>query len=357
MRLYPLIFSVLISFKIFGQDIEFREYIVIRDSSKYVQGEVFYDKANPNTLNFRKFKNDPIKEFNSSEILEFRTKDGSVYSSELIRGEYQFLKQLITDENALLLLEKRRKSNQIFYMKNSTLLELQRESLKHQIKAIIGNKRYGSQIAKGTKYNELSISRAVTYSNSDKGLYPKARYGVLAGLNGKSIELESDKTLSFESVSVLSYGAFVDLPIGVFSQFSTRVEIQFSESSHSLFIDEGTTADYLAKIQSISLPVLLRYRFNSNNRINFFSNLGPNFKYNFVSSNQIITVSESPRVIGIEELIVPDQMLGGAVGAGVEYSLSYGKDLGFEVRYQHLVSTEEVKMTESAFQVICTFNF
>jgi hypothetical protein len=38
-------------------------------------------------------------------------------------------------------------------------------------------------------------------------------------------------------------------------------------------------------------------------------------------------------------------------------TISNGKDMGFEVRYQHLVSTEEIKMTETAFQVICTFNF
>ncbi|MEQ8239232.1 MAG: outer membrane beta-barrel protein [Cyclobacteriaceae bacterium] len=356
MKLWPLIL-VLISFKIFGQDADNKQYIVLRDSSKYIPGEVFYYETNLSTLNFRRYKKDPIMVFNSNEILEFGTKNGSVYSSELIDSKYQFLKKLSAGEHTLLLLEKKREIDQIFFLKNSALQRLQRESLINQIEPILSNKRYGSQIAKRLKYNKRSLFKAVTYSNSDNNFYPKIRYGILTGLNGKALKLEWDKTLSFESAAAMSYGAFVEIPIEAFSQFSTRMEIQFSESSHSLSI-EGRTAFYgLAKIQSISLPFLLRYRFISNNNVRFFSNIGSIWNHNFVSSNQIVTISTSPRVIGISELLFPDQMLGGAIGAGAEYSLSYGKDLGLEVRYQYLGSIGEIKMTENTFQMICTLNF
>ncbi|WP_456462110.1 porin family protein [Reichenbachiella sp.] len=357
MKLCLFLLVTLISFRIFGQEAEFSEYIVIRDSLKFIQGEIFYDKTNPNTLNFKKFKNDSFKKYYSDEILEFRLKHGFVYTSEFIDGEYHFLKRLVKDENVLLLWEKKRRSDRVFYLKNDELIRLERQSFNNQIEVILAHKRYGSLIAKKAKYNERSLSRVVIYSNSDHIYYPKFRFGILAGLNTKNYKLEADKTLNFDWEPCFNIGIFIDAPIDIYSPFSARIEAHFSESSHSLFIDDGVRSDYLAKIQSISVPVLLRYRFNIDKQVNFFSNLGPVYTHHFVSNNQVIKVYESPTIIEISELSIPNQMLGGVIGVGAEYPLSHRKDIGFELRYEYLGSIGDIKMTEQAFQVIGTFNF
>lgn len=359
MKLLPLFF-VLISFKVYAQNTEYEEYIVLRDSSKYMQGEVLYDTQNPDVLSFRKLKKDPFEQYKANEILEFKTKKGSIYISELVDGKYIFLRQLTLETNNLLLLVDEERSSQVFYLKsNGSLQKLGRESYNEHIEPILAKKRYGSSVARYTKYKVKSLSRAIMYSNSDDNFYPRTRYGIHVGLNKDNVQFETDiDKLSFDPVTGINLGAFVDIPFDIFSHYSARMEVQFTESSHSLFVNEGTSYNYIAKIQSLSFPVLLRYRFNSNSGTRFFTNIGPTFTKNKVSNNQVVSVT-STNIIEISELILPEHMFGGALGVGVEYSLSLKKDIGLEVRYWYRGSTGagDVKMNTSSLQFISTFNF
>lgn len=360
---FLLLVSVGLSSTIYGQKNKSSnapQYIVSRDSLKYIQGEFLFNPRNPEVVKFRQFKDFPFEQMKAAEVVEFGFYDGWVYQSEEIDGQYVFLKKLVTDKSTLLHLRNEEGNSYFLSNEQSDLVKLSRDSYMAVLMKQFRDESNFEEIVKSTKHNSKSLARTFLYYSSKRKYFPKFRIGAQFGLANKSVSFFSKgEKIAFKPVTNMTIGMFADIPIGVLTPFSARIEALITESSHTKYDgNEVIDLDYLVKFRTTTLPILLRYRFIQNDLMNFFLNAG--FSYGIVKEtfeNKRIAVSFSPFEITTTELNIASDLYGGLLGFGGEYSLSLERYVGFEVRYEIAKSLDDIRMNASSFQILTSVNF
>jgi hypothetical protein len=364
-KFYFLLLTVLgLSNVIYGQkdkSPKSHQFIVMKDSLKYIQGELRFNPKNIEVVNFRQFKEFNFEQINASKVVEFGFVNGWAYQSALIDEEFVFLRKLISGKPALLKLRNGEGSSYYLVNEEADLVELNRDSFKAVLKQQFKGGSNLEKIVKSTRYGSKSLSRTFLYYSSQSKFYPKFRIGAQVGATSTNMSFYSDREkIDFEPVINFTLGIFADLPIGVLTPFSLRIETVFTESSHAEYGGNSVLdIDYLVKFRTTTLPILVRYRLDWNDHIDFFFEGG--FSYGLVSETfdgKKISVSRiSPYERTATELHVASDLYGGRLGFGSEYSLNFDRSIGLEFRYGIANSFDEIKMNISTFQVLTSINF
>jgi hypothetical protein len=254
-----------------------------------------------------------------------------------------------------------------FFLENALgIVELKKanhayqETISNRLTACETAKRYTPHL----NFSEKALRRYVKLYDQcyNAAPWPLARWGVTAGYAITDMEVTDvfgEKVKISKSSPFV--GALVDLPIGTNPNWFINMQATFHQSNFetrmSKYISAGIYHDfkYSVKISTLSLPVMVKYRFPGKNLRGFFS-AGTSMNYHFKSESKMVEELSPGQNISNKDLVKKNQV-NGIIGAGIESSLNEKNSVAFEVRYNKGGNPGKDGQKVKAIQLSLTYYF
>lgn len=296
-----------------------------------------------------------------SNEIQLSDKEKKVFLERLQQGETKLyyyrangLKLFFIEKDSLNLVEiPRRNSEKISY--NDLLLDITEdcENLREASKYVAYRKR------SLTKY----IKR---YNNCELKPFPHVRFGFTVGY--ELLKIKPPKTniikelnnFNFKYDGNFSLGLFLDLPILV-SDISAHFETNYSRHGFSYSSTEGLIDNDLAcNFSSLSIPFMIKYAYPSNDIRPYFG-LGFSYMRLITENSLFFSADKSEEIIFIDRVqnestdydAIDNNQIGALIGGGIEYKISSGNSLFFEIRYSYL---KPISNSSSLSSSVINFN-
>lgn len=317
---------------------------IVKDSS-YSEG-FLTDQGifrNNRSIVYLQHPKNPSREFFPNELSEFGFTKGDRYVSREVPENNSvaryFLLYLVDHKDNKLYQLETVDGTRFFTEINGSFIELKRETFREQLRTLFTKADYSGQIASAS-YKASSLIRLFKLYNSNyEGLSPTFRFGASVGVINQKVNTSSMAgTVSLSSDPALSIGLVADFPFIAYSNWFINLNLLYHSNAFSKSeTDASMTYDHLAKTSSLSLPAMLKYS-SASKTLRYFIKAGPIVTY-LVNKEYLVYRAEDN---GNEVLITQHTLdsfgafqLGGAAGAGLEYSLGRKFSIGIEARYSY----------------------
>jgi hypothetical protein len=216
-----------------------------------------------------------------------------------------------------------------------------------------------SNITDATKlviYRKNSLAELISmYNNCELKPFPHFRIGIFAGIESAKLIVppaKKDGIVIFLNPNNLDYfnftykggfimGLNVDNPIHA-SDFSFLTGIEYSQ--HNFSYSERTNSYSIlklnAKLNTLKLPVILRYYSYKSDKYYTFCNIGGTFAYNINKNYSLYETTPSTNNMVIQDLSDPSMisknMAGFIVGGGIAFNIDYRSSFFIELRFNRL---------------------
>jgi len=309
------------------------------------------------------------------DIIEYGFKDGTAYFSKDIQLEDSvrkvFLERLCTGGISLYYYKDNR--IKLFFLEkdSSSLIEIakrNKEGLKYNFQLMRAFTDCSNLLdaTRLVSYNKKSLTNLITrYNTCDTRPFPHFKYGFYAGYELLKLvppsgdEMTSQFNFKYEGGPML--GILIDNPILV-SDFSIHSELMFSEHtfSYNNKVADGDF-DFIAKITTIKIPLLVRYTFPLNKFRPFF-NVGGLAAFNIKNVNSVYESIINQYDIEINKIsthsMIPDRQFGFSAGGGVERTINYKNSICLSVSFSKLYGFSNPEyMKNSVISIVTGYNF
>ena len=331
---------------------------------------------------------DRVVRFSPNDISEYGFKDSRVYFSKEIRISDSlkrvFLERLVKGKSSLYYF--RGRNYKTFYLeRNDSLVELRRydknlkSSFRENLEARMADLPGLSDAARIVAYRKNTLQKLIKwYNDGFVRPFPHFRFGIMAGgestvanyiYKTEAVDVKILPFVNFKSDMGIVSGIFIDNPVAL-SNISYHSELYFSMhryayQTHMESVDGGASEvrdiSFNSDISTLKLPMLLRYTYPSM-KIRPFVNIGGIVAYNIKNKSSVYesgSVTGHPYVINLKEAdLIPKFPAGFALGAGMEYKLTYRSSVFLEIRYDRLYGlSPNNTLNNSEFSIITSYNF
>lgn len=322
-------------------------------------------------------KENEILKFFPNDIKEFGFKDGTVYISKEINISNSikqvFLERLVRGTVNLYYYKDKNVKTYFIEKPDGTTKELPRFSFENDkikfntiLSDLTSDCKNTFEATKLVSYKKKSLSEFIKlYNSCDSKPFPFFKYGFIIGY-GLTKYSRTNYLPSYLYFSVfdfryngsLSVGLFIDKPIFA-RNLSLHVETSLTSnvvSDHQTIND--TRYDLVLKTSSLSIPFLVRYTYPSlRNRP--YINIGPIYTYNFNNSNTLHETKPGKFTdLSNWYKIVPNNLFGFSIGAGIQKRITYRNNIFFELRFNKLYGPSSFEfLNKGEFNLLTGINF
>ncbi len=281
----------------------------------------------------------------------------------------------LVDKNVKLYSLKTGKSHRFFGEKDSTLIELKKDSSFQETltELLPDNDFHGKSIA---KFNRKSLTRVFKlYGESYRGYFPSVRIGMYVGVSKTELLANYRETYNslvyppsenYRASSISStktspfFGLFMDVPLAGATSFLTvqfyLQNMRYNESKKEV----DRTITLKTNTTLLNLPILYKYK-TTGLKVRYVMSAGPMFGYNI--NHETILSWEGTSAKDKDFYRVWNFQLSGTIGTGLEFSVGQKKSIGVELKYNvgtglgkgWFGNTENQKIKE--LQLMTSFSF
>ena len=288
------------------------------------------------------------------EIREYGRRDRRIYVSKNINynnsSKRVFMERIVKGRLTLYCYEADDKKTYFFEKDDSGLIELpetdaENKGFKDILMQYVSDCDNIDDILQFVGYKKRALKKfGNQYNICNLAPFPYIKYGVTVGSEFQRLILPDKidnanfRLINFKYKGSISAGVFLDVPILV-TNWSAYINPYFTKHSYSYKEQtEGKETFYTAEINSIKIPLSLKYTIPDKKLRQFFM-AGGVFSYNFKASNSFFESTANSNIITIDKRLLPDistMSIGFSIGTGIEYKLNLKKSLFFNLHYTNL---------------------
>ena len=177
--------------------------------------------------------------------------------------------------------------------------------------------------------------------------------GLKGGLNLSNIALQNETSTSSESITKAGSATGLLVNYGFNDRFSAQVELLYAQKGANYnYSFLATTYDRKVKLNYFEIPILIRYSYGDENKIQLFANAGPYIAFRLKAVSELTTTTTILGTTSVRNSSIDftDQVhntdIGLTGGIGVNYALELGK-LFAEIRYGYGLTNVNKSVTNN----------